>query len=394
MSIRKLLIASSVTVLILSTVLGVVFNSSQSLGADNTAQHSVPMPVQIATVRTGDLPIRIDELGTVTARKTVTVTPRVDGLIEQVLFREGQLVKKHQVLDELDPRPFQVVVDQWMGQLQHDQALLDDAKLDLVRYQSLLTKNSVAKQQVDTQLALVHQDEGTVLSDQAQLDNARLQLQFCHVTAPIAGRVGLRLVDEGNMVHAANATGLVVITQLQPIDVVFAVPSDQIAKVMPAWQASKFIPVEVYDRNDKIKLVTGSLLAIDNQINVTTGTANFKAAFANKDYRLFPNEFVNVHLQTGDELHTLLMPVAAIQTNDQGSYVYVVDKHNQVHMRSVVLGTVSDETAAVLKGLTAGEDVVVDGADRLREGSTVSMLGAHVGGMPTTHQVGEHHHTP
>lgn len=337
--------------------------------------HVAAVPVQVAQAKTGDMPISLQALATVTARKTMTITPRVDGLIEQVRFSEGQYVKAHQVLDILDPRPFQVVVDQWVGQLQHDEAVLADAQLDLKRYQGLLAHNSVSGQQVDTQLALVHQDEGTVLSDRAQLANARLQLDFSRVKAPISGRVGLRLVDAGNMVHASGTTGLVVITQTEPIDVVFPIAEDSLDGVRTQMRNNKKpLAVDVYDRTGSTWLARGKLMSVDNLINVSTGTVNLKAAFANLDERLFPNEFVNVRLRMGALHHVVLLPVAAVQTGPNGAYVFVVGTDNVVHMRTVKEGVVNGETASILAGVQAGERVVTDGVDRLREGSKVLVV--------------------
>ncbi len=330
-------------------------------------------PVQVASVHYGDMGVLLDELGTVTSRHTVTITPRVDGLLQHVLFHEGQVVKAGQVLETLDPRPFQVVVDQWAGQLMHDQALLEDARLDLARYQSLLAKDSIGSQQVDTQKALVKQDEGTVASDKAQLANARLQLEFSRVLAPVTGRVGLRLVDAGNMVHAAQTNGLVLITQTQPIDVVFAIPAGQIGMVL---QAGKDLPVEVYDQNDVHKLAAGHLLAIDNQINTTTGTVNLKATFANKDDHLFPNEFVNVHVQVGQHQHVLLAPIAALQTGAKGTYVYVVKPDRTVQLRPVKVLMSNGETALIGSGVSDGDVLVVDGLDRLHDGAKITIIRA------------------
>ncbi len=335
-----------------------------------SASHQA-IPVQVAMAKPGNLPIELDGLGTVTARKTITIVPRVDSLLQHVYFLEGQAVKANQVLEVLDPRPFQVVVDQWIGQLKHDQALLDDAQLDLTRYQGLLAKDSISSQQVDTQKALVHQDQGSVLADQAQVANARLQLSFCRITAPFTGRVGLRLVDAGNMVHAASTTGLVMLTQTQPIDVIFPVPEDSLDAVIKTFQRHGTVPVAVYDRANTVQLATGKLLAIDNLINVTTGTVNLKATFSNTDNHLFPNQFVNVRLQMPAQRHEVLVPAGALQTGPQGPFVFMVDKANTVHMRPVVEGTISGEMASVSQGLQAGEQVVTDGADRLREGSTV-----------------------
>lgn len=350
------------------------------------ADKNQAVPVQVAVAHYGTLELVLEELGTVTSRHTVTVTPRVDDQIQHVLFHEGQMVKAGQVLEQLDPRPFQVVVDQWSGQLLHDQALLDDARLDLARYETLLAKDSIGSQQVDTQKALVKQYEGTVVSDRAQLANARLQLGFCEVTAPVSGRVGLRLVDAGNMVHAAQTTGMVLITQMQPIDVVFAIPQNKIGAVV---QAGPNLAVDVYDQNDEQKLASGRLLAIDNQVNTTTGTVNLKASFANQDNRLFPNEFVNVHLQAGSLHHVILVPIAAVQTGAKGAYVYVMDSDHQARLRQITQGPVSGETASVMSGLSDGDVVVTDGVDRLHDGSKIVGSGNPANGL---HAGGNAHH--
>ena len=364
---RKISVAV-VLVLLAGGVAGFVQHAHSAVSKGH-AKGEQAMPVQVAVAHVGNMAVQLNELGTVTPRHTVTITPRVDGLLQHVLFREGQTVKAGQVLETLDPRPFQVVVDQWVGQLEHDQALLDDAKLDLTRYQGLLARDSIGSQQVDTQKALVKQYEGTVASDRGQLANARLQLEFSRVTAPVTGRVGLRLIDEGNMVHAAQTNGLVLITQTQPIDVVFAIPAEQLATVL---QAGRDLPVEVYDQSDLHRLASGKLLAIDNQINTTTGTVNLKATFANRDDRLFPNEFVNVHLQAGSLQHVILVPLAAVQTGAKGAYVYVVAQDHVVHLRPVTEALAAGETAAIRTGLAEGEVVVTDGVDRLHEGSLVT----------------------
>jgi multidrug efflux system membrane fusion protein len=332
-----------------------------------------PLPVQAAVAKSGDIDVFINALGTVTALNTATVKVRVDGLLARIAMREGQPVKAGAVLAEIDPRPYQVLYDQARGQLARDQALLDMARLDLDRYKTLLAKDSIARQQVETQEALVHQYEGTVQTDRAQVDNAKLNLDFTHVTAPLAGRLGLRQVDAGNMVHAGDANGIAIITQTQPINVVFAIPADSIAAVLAQLRGGATLAVDAFDRDGKTKLATGKLLTVDNQIDVATGTVKLKAEFANGDDKLFPNQFVNARLRVETRHDAVIMPVAAIQRGTQGTFVYVVDKEQAVAIRPVTLGPVAGETVAVEKGLAAGEQVVTDGADKLREGAKVEV---------------------
>lgn len=372
---RKFLIIASVTCVSVAVLLWLYSLHSNKTKPSNMLNSAVP--VQTAHARIGDLPVVLEGLGTMTARKTITIVPRVSSLLEYVAFKEGQVVHENQVLDELDPRPFQVVVDQWIGQRKHDQALLDDAKLDLQRYQGLLAKNSVSGQQVDTQLALVHQYQGSVLTDQAQLANARLQLSFCHVTAPFTGRVGLRLVDAGNMVNAGTTVGLVVITQIQPIDVIFPISEDNLGTVEQALRSNPTLPVEAYDRSDSTLLASGQMLATDNVIDPTTGTVKLKATFTNQDNTLFPDQFVNIHLQLPTLHHQTLIPSSAIQTGAQGLYVFVVNAQHIVHMRLVQVGSTSGEISAISQGLMPDERVVIDGIDRLHDGSLVSFKNAN-----------------
>lgn len=334
---------------------------------------SRPVPVAVAIARTGDIDVVINALGTVTARNTVTVKPRVDGQIVRVAFREGQVVKIGDLLAEIDPRSFQSQLDQANGQLMRDQALLANARLDQARYRGLLAKDSIAKQQVDAQEALVRQYEGVVQTDRALVDNAKLQLAFTHVTAPIAGRLGLRLVDTGNMVRTTDTGGLVVITQTQPITVIFSIPSDNLTTVLSKLQANQQLVVEAWDRDDKNKLAIGTLLTIDNQIDATTGTVKLKAEFTNSDNALFPNQFVNIHLHIETRHGVTLIPTSASQRGTQGTFFYVVDDNKTVSLRPVVLGPISGNIVAVEKGLIPGEKVVIDGADKLRQGAKVEI---------------------
>lgn len=333
-----------------------------------------PVPVLAAVARLGDIDVVLNALGTVTARNTVLVKPRVDGQLVRVPFHEGQMVKVDEVLAEIDPRPLRVLLDQASGQLVRDQALLANAQLDFKRYRDMLEKESIARQQVDTQKALVRQYQGTVQTDQAQVDSARLQLDFTRITAPLSGRLGLRQVDVGNMVHAADATGLVYITQTQPIAVVFAIPADNIAEVTSRLLAGKTLQVDIWDRDGKTRLATGNLLTVDNQIDASTGTVKLKAEFANADNSLFPNQFVNAHLRVETRSGVTLVPVAAIQRGTQGTFVYVInDADKSVSLRPVTLGPTTADTVAIETGLAVGEQVVVDGADKLRQGAKVEV---------------------
>lgn len=336
-----------------------------------------PVPVVAATVQRGDIDVVINALGTVTARNTVTIKPRVDGQLLRIFYQEGKLVKAGDVLAEIDPRPFQAQLDQANGQLLRDQALLANAQLDVERYRSLLAKDSIARQLVDAQEALVHQYQGSVQADRGAVDQAKLQLGFTRISAPVPGRLGLRQVDVGNMVHAGDATGLVVLTQTQPITVIFAIPADSLAAVATRVQAGERLLVEAWDRESKIKLASGKLLTLDNQIDTATGTVKLKAEFANADNGLFPNQFVNARLRVETRSGAILVPVAAIQRGTLGTFVYVVHAEDKtVSTRGVTLGPGTADKVAIEKGLEAGELVVVDGADKLRQGALVELPAA------------------
>ena len=332
-----------------------------------------PVPVLAAPATTGDVDVMLNALGTVTARNTATVKPRVDGQLVRVAFREGQIVKAGDLLAEIDPRPLQVLLDQANGQLARDEALLVNAQLDLARYQGLLAKDSIASQQVDAQAALVRQDEGVVKSDRAQVDSAKLQLSFTRITAPVAGRLGLRQIDAGNMVHAADPNGLVVITETQPINVIFAIPADNLPAVLSRLRPGNILPVDAFDREGKTRLAQGRLLTVDNQIDVTTGTVKLKAEFANRDNVLFPNQFVNVALRVDTRHGVTLVPTSAVQRGTQGTFVYVIDATQTVSIRPVVLGPAKADAVTIEKGIAPGEQVVIDGADKLRQGAKVEV---------------------
>ncbi len=330
--------------------------------------------VRVAAVVQEDAPLQINALGTVDSTYTTTVRSRVDGELVKLHFTEGQLVKAGQLLAELDPRPFKAELMQAEGQLMRDKALLENARLDLKRYRQLLEQNSIAKQQVDTQAALVKQYEGTVKLDQGLVDNARLQLTYSRITAPISGRVGLRQVDLGNIVHATDTNGIVTITQEQPINVFFSIPEVDLTQLLQAYTGNPKLTVSAWDRENRNLLSEGTLLAIDNQLNTDTGTIGIKAKFANTDSRLFPNQFVNVRLHLGSRPQAILVPTVAIQLGKLGHTVYRVNDNGTVSLVQVKTGPTSGENTIIEEGLEPGQIVVTDGVDKLRDGSKIRVI--------------------
>jgi len=354
--------------------------AAASGGGRSGPSANLTIPVVVATARKGDLPVYFNGLGTVTAFNTVTVRSRVDGQIVKINFTEGQYVKEGDSLIEIDPRPFQVQLEQAQGQLAKDQAQLKDAQIDYERYQLLYKEGVIPKQQVDTQQALVGQSAGSIQADQAQIDNARLQIVYSHITAPISGRVGLRLVDIGNIVHAADTNGLLVITQLQPIAVIFTLPQDQLPQVMAQMRSGRQLAVEAYDRDNSDKIAVGKLLTIDNQIDTTTGTYKLKSVFDNSRNELFPNQFVNMHLLVDTKKNVVLVPSTAVLRGPQGTYVFALDKDNIVKVKPITIAETTGNTSGVTTGLGDGDVVVIDGQDKLREGSKVEPSTQRIGG--------------
>jgi multidrug efflux system membrane fusion protein len=341
-------------------------------GGGRTAE-APPQPVGAETIATGDIRIILNELGTVTPLANVTVRTQINGQFTAIGFQEGQLVHQGDFLAQIDDRPYKVALEQAQGTLAHDQGLLDQARTDLKRYEMLARQDSIAKQQADDQRFLVAQYQGSVQTDQAQIDSAKLNIAYCHIIAPVTGRVGLRQVDPGNYVQTSDTNGLVVLTQEQPISVIFSVTEDNLPSVMKQLVAGAQLQVQAYDRSNTTLLATGTLASVDNQINTTTGTVNMRASFPNQDFALFPNQFVNARLLV-DTLHNVVRaPVAAIQQGAPGSFVYVISQTNTVSVRPIKLGPTDGSYAEVTSGLAAGDRVVTDGTDRLRDGQSVTI---------------------
>jgi multidrug efflux system membrane fusion protein len=360
---------------------GVEKSATVKFGAEKSGKakfdpNSKPTPVLVAKPTQRDVNVYLYALGTVSPRNTVTVKTRVDGQLLSVSFSEGQMIKTGELLAQIDPKPFEVELSQMDGQLSKDKALLENALLDLDRYKTLIGQSSISKQTLDTQDSLVRQYRGAVAVDQSQVDNAKLQLSYCHITAPISGRVGLRQVDPGNIIHSADTTGIVTITQLQPITALFSVPEDNLPAVAQRMKSATNVAVDAFDRGQKVKLASGVLLSTDNQIDTTTGSIKMRAIFKNDDAMLFPNQFVNIKLLVGVQKNAIVIPLPALQHGKNGDYVYVVNQGNSVMLRPVKSGNADGESIAITQGLSLEDVVVTDGIDKLRDGAKIKITTA------------------
>lgn len=355
---------------------GVVWRLSHP-AITNTGRFSGVVPsVLVASAGPGQIDNRLEALGTVTPLASVIVTTQISGVLQTVAFTEGQTVHKGDFLAQIDDRPYRAALAQYQGTLAHDQGLLAQARSDLARYVKLARQNSIAEQTVTDQQALVLQDEGTVASDKAEIQAQQLNIAYCHITAPVDGVVGLRQVDPGNYISAGSTTGIVVLNQVQPISVEYAVPEDNVPELHQAMQSGQPIPVTLYDRSDTIKLAEGKLTNLDNEIQTSTGTLKMRAMFDNKDGNLVANQFVNVDMLVSRTPADIVVPVAAVQTGASGYYVYVVDANDIVHMTPVKIGDTDAAEDQILSGLNPGDRVVVDGIDRLRDGLRVTVTDA------------------
>jgi membrane fusion protein, multidrug efflux system len=333
------------------------------------------IPVVVATAQKGNIGVYYTGLGVVTPIYTVTIKSRVDGQLMKLHYKESETVHEGDLLVEIDPRPYQVQLEQAEGQQKKDQATLDNARVDLTRYQKLWSQNAIPQQQLATQEAVVKQDEGVLASDQGQIDSAKLNLTYCKITSPITGRIGLRLVDPGNIVHANDPNGLLVITQVEPISVIFTIAEDQLPPVLKKMRAGQKLRVEAWDRELKNVLAHGLLMTHDNQIDQTTGTLKLRAVFDNKDDALFPNQFVNARLLVEQKTGVTLVPNAAVQRNSQSTYVYLVKPDQTVTVRPVTLGTTEGDQTEITSGIGPGDVVVTEGVDKLQEGGKVNPRG-------------------
>ncbi|MFI4891740.1 MAG: MdtA/MuxA family multidrug efflux RND transporter periplasmic adaptor subunit [Steroidobacterales bacterium] len=387
--LRKRWILFAVLVMVFVAVILIVRNlqSKQThqapggpAGAGGRGGQNGPVAVAVATAISGDIRVRIPGLGTITPLASVTVRTQIAGQLQKIAFTEGQIVHQGDFVAQIDPRPYDAALAQARGNLRRDQALLADAKLDLTRYEGLIKEDAIAGQQLDTQHALVDQYIGTVESDQAQIRMAELNVQYTHIVSPVTGRVGLRLVDQGNYVTPGDTNGIVIINQLEPITAIFPIPEDNIVSIMPRIRAGETLSVEAYDRTSSSKLADGHLLTVDNQIDTTTGTVKLRAQFDNKDGKLFPNQFVNIQLLVTVLHDQITIPNSAVHQGAPNgtltSFVYLVNPDSTVAVRPITTGIVDAEQVAVTKGLAVGDLVVTEGGDRLRDGATVMLPSA------------------
>jgi multidrug efflux system membrane fusion protein len=359
--------------LLIAAGAGVVYWRHSHQAAKTAAAPAPAQPVGAATVDKGDIRIVLNELGTVTPLANVTVKTQISGQLISVGFQEGQMVAKGDFLAQVDDRPYQVQLEKDQGQLAHDQGLLEQAQANLKRFATLGRQDSIAQQQVDDQRFLVQQDQGTVKADQGTIDNDKLNIIYCHIVAPVAGRVGLRQVDPGNYVQLSDANGLVVLTQLDPISAIFTVTEDNLPQIMQRLGGGATLPVDAYDRSNTTKLATGKVATVDNQIDTTTGTVKIRATFANPKDALFPNQFVNARLLVDTLTGVTRVPVAAVQQGAPGAFVYLINANGTVSVKTLKLGVTDGPLVQVLSGLSPGDRVVTDGTDRLRDGAKVTV---------------------
>jgi multidrug efflux system membrane fusion protein len=369
-----------VILLLLAAVGGLAFwwhaRDAKAAAAKIAAKPPPAIPVVAAQAKAGDIGVYVTGLGAITPLSTVTIRSRVDGQLMSVHFKEGDLVKQGDPLIDIDPRPYQAIVDQVQGQLVRDQALLANARVDVTRYQTLLAQNAIPEQQLATQVALVTQYEGTVANDQGLLAAAKLNVAYCSIASPITGIVGLRLVDPGNIVHAADTNGMIVIAQIQPISVIFTIAEDQMAPILKKLYAGQKLPVDAWDRQLKNKLATGVLSTVDNEIDPTTGTLKLRALFGNENRSLFPSQFVNARLLQQEKTGVTLLPSAAIQRNTNDTYVYLIQPNSTVTVRTIKVGTTEGDQSEITSGLAPGDRVVMTGVDKLQEGARVAPAAA------------------
>jgi multidrug efflux system membrane fusion protein len=368
-------LAIGMAVVVVLIIAAVVFQSRQEIAQKPASggRNSGVMSIVPEVAKAGDIKINLNALGTVTSLATVTVRTQISGQLIRIDFTEGQDVKKGDLLAEIDSRPYEAVLAQMKGQLARDQALLKGARVDLVRYQTLFAQKAVPQQTLDTQIALVDQDEGTVAADEGQVKAAEVNLLYCRILSPLDGRAGLRQVDQGNYVTPGDANGLVVITQLQPISVLFSVPEDNLQAIAARMQDTTTLPATAYDRSGVLKIADGVLQTFDSQIDPTTGTIKMRAQFTNEARSLYPNQFVNIRLLVDTHKGVTVIPTAGIQRGVPGTFVYLVNSDNTVSVRKVVLGVTDGDRVEVHSGLAPGDRVVIDGADKLRDGAKINV---------------------
>ncbi len=378
-------------IFLILVILLVAFIWYRHSGSGPRKMGMAPQSVGVAKVVTGQMPVTLTELGTVTPTATVTVLPQLSGYLTQVAFTEGQMVQAGQVLAQIDPRPYQIDLEQYQGQLAKDQATLAQARSDLARYQTLARQDSISTQQVADQEFLAAQDAAAIKIDQANIDTANLDLAYCRITSPVTGRVGLRLVDPGNYVTSSSSTGIAVVTTVSPTTVIFSVAQTDLTPVLERMAAGAMLQATAYSQDDSTALETGTLSAVDNQVDTSTGMVKLRATFTNADGALFPNEFVNIHLLVNTLNDAVLVPSQAVQTGVPGTYVYVVDSDDTVGLQKVVVGPTDGTNTVITHGLKPGDVVVVDGVDRLSDGAKVT-IAQIPGAAPVTVPAGVHHH--